>query len=233
MKDTEAKKENWVKPVVLVGVLVAVVVALKQFGVMEYFSKDNIQALNEKVESLGWLGPVLYIGIYIAGCLFFLPGLALTLVSGIFGSLWGTVYVSIGSTIGAALAFLLARTAMRPMVEGWAQENKIFKKIDNGVEEHGWRMVMITRLVPFFPFNFQNYAYGLTKVPFWTYVLVSWICMLPGTAAYVIASGSIISGEGDVKKTLGILAVAAVIFVGLSFIPSLIKKRYALADAGA
>ena len=226
------RSKNWIRPAAMIGGIVAVIVILKQAGVFAYLSPENIDKLKVAIDGLGVWGPVVYILAYIAGCLFFLPGLVLTLVAGVFGSLWGTVYVSIGSTIGAALSFILARTALRPSVEGWAQKNNLFKKIDDGVEEHGWRMVMITRLVPIFPFNVQNYAYGLTKVKFPVYVLCSWLFMLPGTAAYVIASGSIISGEGNVKKTVGYLAIAAVLFVGLSLLPGLLKKRYAIEEEG-
>lgn len=220
---------RWIRPA---GILVAILGAmflLRGLGVTEYLSEENIGALRDRVDALGVWGPAVYIVVYILGCLLFLPGLALTLVSGIFGVAMGTVYVSIASTTGAALSFLLARTALRPVVERWAEDNPAFRKIDDGVEEHGWRMVMITRLVPLFPFNLQNYAYGLTKVSFPVYVGVSWLCMLPGTVAYVAASGSIISGEGDVKKTLAYLGVAAIFFVVLSLIPSFLKRKYNVA----
>ena len=223
---------TWIKPAGIIGGIAVIILILKKAGVFAYLSPENIDKLNAAIDGLGLWGPVVYILAYIAGCLFFLPGLVLTLVAGVFGSVWGTIYVSIGSTIGASLSFILARTALRPMVEGWAQKNSVFRKIDDGVEQHGWRMVMTTRLVPIFPFNLQNYAYGLTKVKFPTYLVCSWLFMLPGTAAYVIASGSIISGEGNVKKTISYLAIAAVLFVGLSLIPGLLKKKYAMDEGG-
>ena len=89
-------------------------------------------------------------------------------------------------------------------------------------------MVMITRLVPIFPFNLQNFAYGLTKVKFSTYALVSLTCMIPGTAAYVFAGGALVSGKGDLKTTLAYLAVAAIMFVIVSLIPGFLKKRYSV-----
>ncbi len=226
MKRKRETKPKWIKPAIIVAGTIAVVVGLRALGVTDYLSKENIGQLKGTMDSMGIWGPVAYIGLYIVGTLFFLPGLVLTLVAGAFGAVMGTVYVSIASTVGASLAFLLARYALRPMVESWAADNDAFRKIDDGVQEHGWRMVMLTRLVPLFPFNLQNYAYGLTKVPFWTYVLVSWVCMLPGTMAYVVASGSIISGEGDVGKTLVYLGIAAVLFVGLSFVPRMLNRRF-------
>ena len=226
MSATEGRKPSWIKPVFIVGILIGVIALVKFF-----VTPERIKQLDGYVESLGVWGPLVYIVVYIVGTLFFLPGLALTAVSGVFGAMWGTVYVSIASTIGASLAFLLARTALRPMVEGWSREKAVFRKIDEGVETHGWRMIMITRLVPLFPFNFQNYAYGLTRINFWTYVLVSWVCMLPGTAAYVIAFSSIKDGGGDPRKTVLILAVAALLIVLLSFVPRILKKRYPISDA--
>jgi uncharacterized membrane protein YdjX (TVP38/TMEM64 family) len=112
------------------------------------------------------------------------------------------------------------------MVEGWIQKNERLKKIDEGVKKHGWRMLMITRLVPIFPFNVQNYVYGITNISLGTYVFVSWICMLPGTIAYVFAGGALVSGKGDIRKTIMYLAIAGVFFVLVSLIPGMIKKRY-------
>jgi len=226
MSAPEGRKINWVKPVIIVGILIGVIALAKYF-----VTPERIGQVNGYIESLGVWGPLAYIVFYIFGTLFFLPGLALTAGSGFFGAIWGTVYVSIASTTGASLAFLLARTVLRPMVEGWSKENAVFQKIDEGVETHGWRMIMITRLVPIFPFNFQNYAYGLTRINFWTYVLVSWICMLPGTAALVIAFSSIKDGGGDPKKTVLILAVAASLIAILSFVPRILKKRFQISDA--
>ena len=224
----EEKQEagnKWLKPVIIALVFGAVIFALWKFGAFQYFSKDNIAKLNDKIESLGFWGPVVYVGVYIFAVIFFLPGSVITLVAGVFGPVLGTILVSIASTVGATLAFLIARYALRPMVETWAAKNPVFKKIDDGVQENGWRMVMLTRLVPIFPFNLQNYAYGLTKISLWQYVFVSWICMLPGTIAFVFASGSIIGGEGDVKKTFMYLAVAGIFFVGLSFLPKIMSKK--------
>ena len=80
---------------------------------------------------------------------------------------------------------------------------------------------MITRLIPLFPFNLQNYAYGLTKIRFATYFFVSWICMLPGTAAYVQLGAAVNLGEGDIKKTLIYLAGAGIFIVLVSLISDL------------
>ncbi|KXG74034.1 TVP38/TMEM64 family protein [Thermotalea metallivorans] len=224
---TSSGKTNHVAKLVSVLVVLAVVIGLmKYFGTIDYISIENITKLNAWIKGFGAIGPLVYILLYIIACVFFLPGLPIAILAGfVFGPVWGTIYASIGATLGASAAFLIARYAARSMVEDWVQGNEQFKKIDEGVERQGWRMLMITRLVPVFPFNLQNYAYGLTKIKFSVYVLVSWICMLPGAAAFCFAGGSIVSGQGDIKKTFMYLGIAAVFFVIISLIPNWMKKR--------
>lgn len=220
------KKNNGVKLVAAAAVILAVIALMRYFGLFQYVSMQNIMNLKAWINGLGAIGPLVYILLFIAACLFFLPGLPVAILGGLaFGPIMGTVWASIGSTAGAALAFLVARYVARDMVEGWAQANPIFKKIDDGVAAQGWRMLMITRLVPVFPFNLQNYAYGLTKIGFATYVLVSWICMLPGAVAFTFMGGAIVSGEGNLGRTFIYLGIGAVVLVIISLIPGWIKKR--------
>ncbi|MCH8292050.1 TVP38/TMEM64 family protein [Candidatus Poribacteria bacterium] len=218
--------KNYLKLLIVIAVIGIVYGILRHYGATEYIKLDNVPKIKEKVDSFGVIAPLVYIGFYIAATVFFLPGLPVTVLSGVaFGPLWGVVYASIGSIIGVSLAFLIARYAARGMVESWVAGNEQFRKIDEGVERQGWRMLMITRLVPIFPFNLQNYAYGLTKIRFLTYFPVSWICMLPGTAAYVQIGGALISGKGNLRKTLLYLAIAGIFIVLVSLIPTLIRKR--------
>jgi uncharacterized membrane protein YdjX (TVP38/TMEM64 family) len=208
----------------VLAVIAAVVLAARHFGVFQHLTLENMAKLKDWIAGYGVLGPVIYILLWIAACLFFLPGLPVALLGGVaFGPLWGTVYSSLGSTVGATRAFLLARYVARGMVEGWVVGNAQFKKIDEGVERQGWRILMVTRLVPAFPFNLQNFAYGLTRISLPVYVAVSWSCMLPGTIAFSFAGGSLTGG--DMKKTFMMLGVAAVFFVFVSLIPGWIKKR--------
>ena len=219
-------KRNLVKSIIAIIFIFAVYSLLSHYGVTEYLTRDNIPKIKEQINSFGVIAPLVYIGFYIVATVFFLPGLPVTMLSGLaFGPIWGVVYASIGAVIGVSCAFLIARHVARGMVEGWVQGNAQFRRIDEGVQRQGWRMLMITRLVPLFPFNLQNYAYGLTKIRFSTFFLVSWICMLPGTAAYVQLGAAVNLGEGDIKKTLIYLAGAGILIVLVSLIPNLIRKR--------
>ena len=219
-------KRNLVKIIIAVIIIAGVYSLLSHYGVTDYLKRDNIPKIKEKINSFGVIAPLVYIGFYILATIFFLPGLPVTMLSGLaFGPIWGVVYASIGAVIGVSCAFLITRYVARSMVEGWVQGNTQFRRIDEGVQRQGWRMLMITRLVPLFPFNLQNYAYGLTKIRFTTYLFVSWICMLPGTAAYVQLGAAVNVGEGNIKKTLIYLAGAGIFIVLVSLIPNLIRKR--------
>ncbi len=146
----------------------------------------------EWVAGLGVWGPALVVVFYIVGAVFMLPGSVLTIGAGVlFGVVWGTVTVSIASTLGAGAAFLVGRTLARDWVARKVSANPKFAAIDDAVGREGFKIVLLTRLSPVFPFNLLNYAYGLTKVPFWKYILASWIGMLPGTLMYVYVGAAV------------------------------------------
>jgi uncharacterized membrane protein YdjX (TVP38/TMEM64 family) len=217
---------GWWKPVLALAIVGGGVFAAWKFGLFELLTMENVDRLDAWFKGLGFWGPLVFILLWIAACVFFLPGLPMTIVGGlVFGPIYGTAYSIVGSTLGASVAFLVGRYAARDMVEGLIEKNKALQKIDNGVERQGWRMLMITRLVPIFPFNAQNYVYGLTKISLPTYMLVSFICMLPACLAFNFMAGAVRAGK-SIGTVLVYFAVGAVIFVLVSLIPGWIKKRY-------
>jgi uncharacterized membrane protein YdjX (TVP38/TMEM64 family) len=226
MDAVRANRSRWIRAALILALVAAGVILARTFGVTDFFRLENLARLKQTIEGYGAAGPLLYIAGYILAVVFFVPGLPITLLGGLaFGPVRGTVYVSIAATIGAGLAFLVARYALRGMVEGWVRSNPRLARMDGAVARDGWRIVMITRLVPLFPFNLQNYAYGLTRIGFWTYLLTSWICMLPGTAAYTFAGGALSEGGGNFRRTLGYLAIAGVLIVLVSLIPRFLQRR--------
>jgi uncharacterized membrane protein YdjX (TVP38/TMEM64 family) len=136
---------------------------------------------------------------------FFLPAWPLTVAAGFaFGVLRGSVIASIGSTFAASAAFLAGRTLARGFVEDRLARHPKFAAIDDAVAEHGFKIVLLTRLSPVLPFNLLNYAFGVTKVSFRDYVLASWIGMLPGTIMYTYLGSALNSlaslSTGDVAR---------------------------------
>lgn len=218
-------KKSLIKILIAVGIVAAVYLVLRYYGVTDEIRLENVPKIKTWVASFGKIAPLIYIGLYLVSTVFFLPGSPVTVLAGfVFGPLWGVFYASVASIISVSVAFLIARYVARDLVEGWVKDNPQFRKIDEQVEEQGWRILMFTRLVPIFPFNLQNYAYGLTSIRFSTYVLVSAIFMLPGTAVFVQLGGAFVSGEGNIWKTLLYLGITGVLMLLLSLIPRLLRK---------
>jgi len=137
------------------------------------------------VDSLGAVGAIAFIIIYILATVAFFPGSILTLGAGVvFGLVLGSFYVFIGANIGAAAAFLVGRYLARGWVVEKIQGNSKFQAIDEAVGKEGLKIVLLTRLSPIFPFNLLNYAYGVTGVSLKDYLLGS-VGMIPGTIMYV------------------------------------------------
>jgi uncharacterized membrane protein YdjX (TVP38/TMEM64 family) len=182
---------------------------------------DLMQNVLDWIDQFGIWGPVIFIAVYALAAVLFIPGSALTLGAGaLFGVVRGSILVSLASTLGASLAFLIGRYVARDWVAKKVEEHEKFKAVDQAVGREGWKIVGLTRLSPVFPFTFLNYAYGLTKVKFTHYVLASWIGMMPGTVMYVYL-GSLARLGGQAEKAggaqiamriLGLLATVGVTF---------------------
>jgi len=226
MADKTGRKGLPLKPVLLVAVLIALVVLGRVFGLGE-----RVEDLRGWIDGLGPLGPLAYIGIYIVAVVAAIPGSVITLLAGaLFGSVVGVIVVSIGSTLGAGLAFLISRYFARDAARKWIEGKQMFARLDRLTEENGAMVVALTRLTPIFPFNLLNYGFGLTRVSFWTYFFWSWVCMLPFTVVYVVFGDTItkLSAEGGIPwplvVTLGVSAVFVVVLVKYS------KKKLAEMD---
>ena len=137
------------------------------------------------IDSLGAVGAIAFILLYIIATVAFLPGSILTLGAGVvFGLVLGSFYVFIGATLGATAAFLVGRYLARGWVAKKIEGNQKFRAIDRAVGREGFKIVLLTRLSPIFPFNLLNYAYGLTGVSLRDYFIAS-VGMIPGTIMYV------------------------------------------------
>ena len=183
----EIKARGWLKPALFALFLLAVVILARLLGLGE-----RLGDLRDWIEGLGAWGPVVFVPLYALGVVAALPGSALTVAAGaLFGSVLGVIVVINAATLGASLAFLIARYLARDSIVAWLSKNEKFQRLDDLTEKHGAIIVALTRLVPIFPFNLLNFGFGLTSVPFWTYVLWSWLCMLPGTILYVVGADAL------------------------------------------
>ncbi|UFS69037.1 TVP38/TMEM64 family protein [Geomonas sp. RF6] len=205
-------RRSLLKPVLFISLLVAAVAIVRLAGGTALLEPER---LRQMVEGQGMLGPLLFVLLYGVTPVLFLPGLPMAIAAGIlFGPFWGVVYAITGATIGASASFLVARYVARDWVEK-KLTGATWQKLDRQVGEQGWKIVAITRLVPLFPFNLLNYAFGLTKVPFLQYVVTSFFCMLPGCIAFIVFSSSLpqlLKGKVSPALVGGILSIAALSF---------------------
>lgn len=149
-------------------------------------ASGSLAEVLEAVEGLGHWAAVAFVGLYAAATVAWIPGSLLTLAAGaIFGLVQGTLYTLVGATLGAALAFLVARYLARSTLEARLGGHPRLQAIDEALGREGAKVVFLVRLSPVFPFNALNYALGLTRVGFRDYVLASAVGMVPGTFLYV------------------------------------------------
>src|SRR5205809_851471 len=187
------------KWVLYVAAGIGIVLAVKYLHV-----QDLLKEALDWIGKLGPWGPVIFAGLYVVATVLFVPGSVLTLGAGaVFGVALGSVCVSISATLGATAAFLVGRYLARDAIARKLEKNEKFATIDRAVADQGWKIVLLTRLSPVFPFTLLNYAFGLTRVKLSHYVLASWIGMIPGTVMYVYLGSLVNVGAGHRQRTTG------------------------------
>jgi len=180
--DKQSTSKNAIcRLIALIAIPIALFLVMKFLPVQEW-----LRSFNSWVVQMGVAGIFVFINVYAVATVLLAPGSVLTIGAGFVFGLWkGFLAVSVGATLGASLAFLIARFIARDKVEAIARRNEKFRKIDNAIGKQGAKLVFLLRLNPVIPFNLSNYFYGLTSVKFWPYVFASWSGMIPGTFLYV------------------------------------------------
>ena len=227
-KQVAAHRGGSAKLVVFGVAIVSLFVASFFLPVAEY-----MQSFLKWVDGLGPTKYVTFGVIYIFACVFLIPGSLLTLGAGfLFGVVGGTVTVSVASVLGATAAFLVGRYLARDWIAQKVEGNERFRAVDEAVGRQGFKIVLLTRLSPVFPFTLLNYSFGLTGVSLRHFFFGSWIGMLPGTVMYVYfgaVAGSLselVSGDtggGWGKK--GLLAVGFVATIVVTWFVTKIARR--------
>jgi uncharacterized membrane protein YdjX (TVP38/TMEM64 family) len=181
MSDHKQSKRAVGRLATLIAIVIALFLAMKFLPVQQW-----LRSFNDWVGQMGVAGIFIFIIVYAVATVLLAPGAILTIGAGFAFGLWkGFLAVSGGATLGASLAFLVARFIARDKIEAIAKGNEKFRNIDSAIGKQGAKLIFLLRLSPVIPFNLSNYFYGLTGVKFWPYVLASWIGMMPGTFLYV------------------------------------------------
>lgn len=211
---------------IFLGIIIAVLVLNHIFGWSSYISDmDNLAFLNQMVQDNLFFAILIYTVITIVACVVLaLPGVTFAILAGLlFGPWLGTIVCSVATTIGAAIAFIVGRYFLRDSIRPMVIKNKYLKKWlfdDSGKNQ--LFVLMLTRLVPIFPYNLQNFAYGITDIKFSTYTIGSLLFMLPGTAMYTVGTAGLADKENRVLY-MGIAVLLAVIVMGVGIF---LKKKY-------
>ena len=207
--------------------LVAVILVLNHiFGWSSYLGDtDNLAFLKNMIQDNLPGAIAIYMAVTIIGSVVLaLPGVTFAILAGlIFGPVLGTVLCTVSATAGAVLAFLAGRFFLRDSIRPAAMKNKYLKKwLFDESGKNQLFVLMITRLVPLFPYNLQNFAYGVTDISFVTYTVGSFVFMIPGTAMYTIGT----AGLADAENRMLYIGVALAIAVVVVFAGIILKKKY-------
>lgn len=138
------------------------------------------------VESVGNLGFLYFGAVYTIAEILAIPAIPLTASAGyLFGVRDGTIVVLVSASVAAAASFLIGRTLLRNYVEKALEDYPKFKRIDRAIGKEGFKLMLLLRLSPIFPFALSNYLYGVTSVRFWPFFFGTMVGFTPGTIAYV------------------------------------------------
>lgn len=207
--------------------LVAVILILDhRFGWSGYLGNlDNLGFLKEMVQQNLWQAMLIYLVVTVVGCVVLaLPGATFALFAGIlFGPWLGILNCLVATTLGASAAFLTGRFFLKDSIKPIAQKNRYLKKLlfDSNPKSE-LVVLMITRLVPLFPYNLQNFAYGITDISFWKYTIYTFVFMFPGVSFFTIGTAGLTATEGRVWYFVA-AGVLCLLVMGAGY---LLKKRY-------
>ena len=179
-----------------------------------------------EIEQLGWLAPVLFVGLYCLATLLFLPTLILTLAGGaLFGPFLGTALNLAGAISGAALSFLITHHFVFEKL--LQQKNKYVQQLILGVDQKGWLIVAVLRLFPIIPFNLVNYGLGLTSIRFRIYFFTTTVFLIPAEIIYTYcgyAGMDFLQGQGNLYQFVALIGLI-VLLCGVAFFKSKSFKK--------
>jgi len=219
-------KNNIIKTSLFIAIIILVILLNNHYGWSDYISDTkNLDFIKQMVTENILLAMSIYIILTIVGCVVLaIPGVTFAVFAGIlFGPILGIFACLIATTLGAAMAFLVGRFFLKDMIKPMLEKNKILKKLlfsDN--EKSDLIILMITRMVPIFPYNLQNFAYGITDIGFWKYTIYTFVFMFPGVSFFTIGSAGLTAGDNKWKYFI----IAGVLAIVVTLAGILIQRKY-------
>lgn len=214
------------KILILTGIILAAFLCSHLFGWSAYIGGEKGLAFLRQTASENLPTAIFLYCVFTAvGCVVLaLPGITFAILAGLlFGPVLGTICCSAAATLGAMAAFLAGRYFLKDSIKPMVLKNRYLKKwLFDESGKNAVFVLMLTRLVPIFPYNLQNFAYGVTDIPIGTYSICSFLFMLPGTAMYTVGTAGLADRENRALY-IGTAAVLAAVVFGMS---RFMKKRY-------
>lgn len=211
---------------IFIGIIVVVLVLNHIFGWSEWLrNTDNLAFLSDMVNDHLLEAVLIYLAVTVIGSVVLaVPGVTFAIIAGlVFGPLLGTFCCVLAATLGAMAAFIAGRFFLKDSIKPAVEKNALLKKwLFDETGRNEMFILMITRLVPIFPYNLQNFAYGVTDISFAAYSIGSFIFMIPGTAMYTIGFAGLADSENRALY-IGIAVLLAVIVFGTA---AWLRKRY-------
>lgn len=211
------------KKLILVLILVLLFILLWK---LDFFNlTNNYQSFITSIKSHGYLGYLIFILFIAIASLFSVHASILVIITGIvYEPLLAIIISILGASLGAILSFLCARYLLKDIIEKKYANNKIYQKIDNGIKKNGTNYLIVTRLVILFPFNIQNYLYGLTNISLLKYSIITFITIIPGTALYVFLAHSLVAN--NFKLSIDVLIIFVIFSILLAMLAILPRKYF-------
>lgn len=191
----------------------------------------DINYIKQQVSASGYWAPVIFMLVYICFTVLMLPGSVLTILGGVIFGYWGILINLVSAVVAASIAFIISKYISGDWVRAHIihdERSKTKQKLSNmlkAVDENGWQVVAMLRLIPLVPFNLLNYILGLTTISLGVYAVTSAIFMIPGTIAYTyLGILGDIAMQGDTYSLIRGVILAISIFVGLFILIKIVKN---------
>ncbi len=192
--------KGYAKPLALLLICLAAAWLNRRWGLSEYLTDSRGLAWLQSLVRENYLkASLLYVVLTAAGCvLLALPGVTFAVIGGmLFGPFMGTLLCLAAATLGAVLAFLAGRYFLRDSVKPMLEKSPRLKRLLFDESDHSAMfLLLITRLLPLFPYNLQNFAYGVTGIGLVPYALYTFLFMIPGVALFTLGTAGLLSPEG-------------------------------------
>jgi len=181
--------------------------------------------LREYFVELGPWAAIAFIVAYTIRPIVFFPASVMTPLSALlFGPLYGWIFSYIGSTLSATVAFFVAKyfgkdlfSKQKDSIQNPNTFTQFIVRYKETLEKNGLETVLFLRLVPLFPFDFVNYACGLSTIKYRTYLIGTLVGIIPGLTAFIFLGGSITNPR--------LLIPTVIAFAGLTYGAKLLKKK--------